>query len=89
MVGIEAAGVGQYPHGRRLQRLGLEPGRRARPIERDAVGAYAYNGDTSGTKTAELPGESSPAGAELIICEFRGSGGRPGYQVRDADALLE
>jgi hypothetical protein len=60
-----------------------------RPSERDAVGAYSDHGHTSRTKTADLPGESFPAGAELLVCELRGGGGSAAYEVRDTDSLLQ
>jgi hypothetical protein len=89
MVGIEAARIGQHPHSGCSERLRLEPNGRARPIERDAIGTNANYGDTPGTQTANLPGESQSARAQLIVRELRGCSCRARYEVGDADSSLE
>jgi hypothetical protein len=89
VVGIEPTRVGKHPHGRCAERLRLEPDGGARPVEGDPVGSNTDDRNTPGTKAANLPGESLPGGAELIVAKLRGSGRSPPDEVGDTDTILE
>jgi hypothetical protein len=89
MVRIEPAGIRQHPHCRPPERVGLESDGCARPIERGAIGANPDYGNTPGAKPVDLPLEPPPTAAKLRVRELRSRRGGTGYQVGDADSLLE
>src|SRR5690242_20347560 len=85
MMGIEAARVGQHPHGGALEGFGLEANAGPRPAEPGAKRADAEHRDAAWTVAPDLGPEAPAAPPQLVGRKLIRRRAGPRYEIGDAE----